>query len=97
VPAVKLISNKALREFAEDHPLAEEPLQSWRHIIEHNTFQNYAELRQAFRSVDKVGEQYVFNVGGNKFRLIATIAYRIQTVWVKHVLTHAEYDKGAWK
>ena len=57
----------------------------------------FAELRQAFASVDKVGERYVFNIGGNKYRLIATIAYSIQTVWVKHVLTHAEYDEGAWK
>lgn len=44
-----------------------------------------------------MGERYVFNIGGNKYRLIATIAYSIQTVWVKHVLTHAEYDEGAWK
>ena len=95
--AMKLIGNRALREFAESYRQAEEPLQAWRHIMEHNTFQNFAELRQAFASVDKVGERYVFNIGGNKYRLIATIAYSIQTVWVKHVLTHAEYDEGAWK
>lgn len=94
---MKLISNRTLRQFADAHPQAEEPLQSWRRVVERNTFQNFAELRQAFRSVDKVDEQYVFNIGGNKYRLVTTIAYRIQTVWVKHVLTHAEYDKGAWK
>jgi mRNA interferase HigB len=94
---MRLISNRALREFADAHLQAEEPLQSWRHVIERNAFQNFAELRQAFRSVDKVGDLYVFNIGGNKYRLVATIAYRIQTVWVKHILTHAEYDKGAWK
>lgn len=94
---MKLISNRALREFADEHPQAEEPLQSWRHVVERNAFQNFAELRQAFRSVDKVGDLYVFNIGGNKYRLVTTIAYRIQTVWVKHILTHAQYDKGAWK
>ena len=94
---MKLISNRALREFSEIYPQAEEPLQAWRHILERNTFQNFAELRQVFGSVDKVGDQYVFNIGGNKFRLIVTMAYKIQMVWVKHVLTHAEYDKGAWK
>lgn len=94
---MKLISNKPLREFAVLHPAAEEPLQSWRHLIEHNAFQNYAELKGVFASVDKVGDKYVFNIGGNKYRLISSIAYSIQTVYVKNVLTHAEYDKGAWK
>ncbi len=94
---MKLISNKPLLEFALIHPAAGDPLQSWRHLIERNTFQNYAELRGVFASVDKVGEKYVFNVGGNKYRLVATIAYQIQVVWVKHVMTHAEYDKGVWK
>ncbi len=94
---MKLISNRALREFSEAHPQSEEPLQSWRHIIEHNSFDNFAALRQTFRSVDKVGDRHVFNIGGNKYRLVATISYSIQTVWVKKVLTHMEYDKGAWK
>ena len=94
---MKLISNKPLREFATLHPAAEEPLQSWRHLIERNTFQNYAQLRSVFASVDKVGEKYVFNIGGNKYRLITTLAYTIQVMWVKGVLTHVEYDKGAWK
>lgn len=94
---MKLISNRALREFAQIHPQAEQPLQAWRHIIEHQTFANFAALKLTFASVDKVGERYVFNIGGNKYRLIATMAYSIQTVWVKHVLTHGDYDKGAWK
>ena len=92
-----MISNKPLREFAIIHPAAEEPLQSWRHLIERNTSQNYAELKGVFASVDKVGEKYVFNIGGNKYRLITTITYQIQIMWVKSVLTHAAYDKGAWK
>jgi mRNA interferase HigB len=94
---MKLISNKPLREFSLIHPAAAEPLQSWRHLIERNTFQNYADLKGVFASVDKVGEKYVFNIGGNKYRLVTTIAYQIQVMWVKGVLTHVEYDKGAWK
>lgn len=94
---MKLISNRPLREFAVDYPAAQEPLQSWRHLIERNTFANYAELKGVFASVDKVGEKYVFNIGGNKYRLVTTISYKIQAVFVKNVLTHVEYDKGAWK
>lgn len=47
--------------------------------------------------MDKVGERYVFNIGGYKYRLVAAIAYQPGLVWVKAVLTHSEYDKGARK
>ena len=94
---MKLISNKALREFAAGHPDAEQPLQDFRHLVEHGEFRNFAELRATFASVDKVDDRYVFNIGGNKYRLIAAIAFAPQLLWVKAVLTHAEYNKGAWK
>jgi mRNA interferase HigB len=94
---MKLISNKMLREFAELHPTAEQPLQDFRHLIEHGTFGSFAQLRATFASVDKVGERFVFNIGGNKYRLIAAIAFQAQLVWVKAVLTHEQYDKGVWR
>ena len=47
--------------------------------------------------MDKVGDRYVFDIGGNKYRVIASVAFVVRTVWVKAVLTHAEYDKGKWK
>lgn len=94
---MKLISNKALREFAAIHPDADEPLQAWRRLVERGTFQSFAELRATFASVDKVGDRYVFNIGGNKYRLIVSMVFSVQTVWVKTVLKHADYDKGAWK
>jgi mRNA interferase HigB len=94
---MKLISNKALREFAQVHPEADAPLQVWRRLIERGTFSGFAALRATFASVDKVGERYVFNIGGNKYRLVAAIAFNAGLVWVKAVLTHAEYDKGKWK
>lgn len=94
---MKLISNKAPRNFAVVHPDAEAPLQDFRRLIEHGSFRNFAELRTTFRRVDKVGERFVFNIGGNKYRLIAAIAFSAQLLWVKAVLTHADYDKGGWK
>jgi mRNA interferase HigB len=95
--AMKLISNKALREFAMRYPDAHQPLQDFRQLIESRNFANFAALKATFSSVDKVGEKYVFNIGGNKYRLVAAIAYQPGLVWVKAVLTHIEYDKGAWK
>jgi mRNA interferase HigB len=94
---MKLISNKALREFASVHPDAEQPLQDFRGLIEQGSFANFAQLKATFASVDKVGERYVFNIGGNKYRLVAAVAFKPGLMWVKAVLTHSEYDKGAWK
>ena len=94
---MKLISNKALREFAALHPQAGQPLQDFRRLMEQGTYASFAQLKATFASVDKVGERYVFNIGGNKYRLIASIAFQAGLVWVKAVLTHEQYDKGDWK
>lgn len=94
---MRLISNKVLREFARYYPDADAPLQAFRRLIEAGSFSSFADLRRCFGSVDKVGERYVFDIGGNKYRLIASIAFTPQLVWVKAVLTHADYDKGKWK
>lgn len=94
---MKLISNKSLREFAGIHPESDEPLRAFRQKVEKGSFGNFAALRSAFAGVDRVGERYVFNIGGNKYRLIAWIHFAAQRLFVKAVLTHAEYDKGAWK
>lgn len=94
---MKLISNKQLRDFAAVHPDADGPLKVFRQLIEKGRYDNFAALRETFRGVDKVGERFVFNVSGNKYRLIAAIAFGPQLLWIKAVLTHADYDKGDWK
>jgi mRNA interferase HigB len=55
------------------------------------------ETRRDFPHADPVGVFTVFNIGGNNFRLIAAIKYRWQVVYVRHILTHAEYAKDKWK
>ena len=94
---MKLISNKALREFAASHSDAAQPLQDFRRKVEKGRFGNFAELRAVFPAVDKVGERFVFNISGHKFRLVAGIDFFRRTMWIKAVLTHSQYDKGAWK
>ena len=94
---MKIISNSALRAFAADHPLAEALLQGWRRVIEKNSFANWAELKAAFNAVDKVNELALFDIGGNKYRLMAYIRFEKQILYIKAVLTHREYDKGSWK
>lgn len=94
---MKIISNSALRAFVAEHPAAAEPLQGWRRVIEKNRFAHWVELKAAFNSIDRVGELTVFDIGGNKYRLIAYIRFARQIVYIKAVLTHRDYDKGAWQ
>jgi mRNA interferase HigB len=94
---MRIISNSALRAFVELNPQADELLRGWRRVIEKNRFVHWAELKTAFNAIDKVGELTVFDIGGNKYRLITYIRFEKQIVYIKAVLTHRDYDKGAWK
>lgn len=92
-----VITRKRLREFADTHKEAEEPLSVWYKLMSVNTFGSFSDLRRVFGSVDKVGKFTVFDIGGNKFRLIAAIHYNRKKVYIRHVPTHAEYDEEKWK
>jgi mRNA interferase HigB len=60
-------------------------------------FGNFAELKELFPSADQVANKTVFNIGGNKYRLIAALHYNRGRVYIRAILTHREYDKGNWK
>jgi mRNA interferase HigB len=98
---VRVISRKALRQFWEIHPDAEVPLRAWFTAASRGVFRSLPELRRTFASVDYVGAGnsglYVFNIGGNKCRLIAAVHFNTQKVFVRRVLTHAQYDRSEWK
>jgi mRNA interferase HigB len=92
-----VISRKKLREFWENHPRARSSLEAWYQVAKHAEWQNFAEVRESFNSVDQVGRFVVFDIGGNKYRLIAAVHFNRGKLYVRHVLTHAEYDTGKWK
>ncbi len=92
-----VISLKKLRQFWARRPEAEGPLRAWHQAMEREHWEGFAELRIRFPSADQVGKFTVFNLGGNKYRLIAAIHYNRGKVFVRHVLTHQEYDRGHWK
>ncbi len=92
-----VISRKALRDFWEQHPDSETALARWFKIMESTEFAGFSELRSAFPTADKVDDWVVFNIGGNKYRLITSIHFNRSKVYVRHVLTHAEYNRGDWK
>ena len=92
-----VISRKALRLFWEKHPASKGPLSRWFKIVDRSTFDSFDALRATFPSADQVEGLVVFNIGGNKYRLIVSIHFNRGKVYVRHVLTHEEYDRGAWK
>ena len=90
---MRVISNKALPDFATLHPASADPLRAWRRIVEGSHLRNFADLRRSFNSVDRVGDFYVFDIAGNRYRLVAAIHLDRQLLFIRHVFTHAQYDK----
>ena len=92
-----VISKPMLIAFWQKHPDAENPLQAWYKTMEREVFHDCNGLRATFASADYVEGLTVFNIGGNKYRLIASIHYNRKKVFIRAVLTHPEYDRGNWK
>jgi mRNA interferase HigB len=94
---VHIISRKALIQFGEKHPESKTPLARWYKIVDKTDFHSFAELRKVFPSVDRVNDLFIFNIAGNKYRLITSIHFNRGKVYIRNVLTHTEYNRGDWK
>jgi mRNA interferase HigB len=92
-----VITRKRLNEFAEKLPETNNSLADWYRLMKQNDFDSIAEIRSVFPSADKVGKLTVFDIGGNKVRLIKAIHYNRKKIYIRAVLTHKEYDEGKWK
>lgn len=94
---MRVIKRGALIRFWELHPDAEASLESWYLVLRKASWKTPAEMKSVYPSADIVGRRTVFNIAGNKYRLIARVNYQTQRVFVLHLLTHSEYDRGDWK
>ena len=92
-----VLSRKMLLQAAREHADLGEPLDAWYRVTKRAVWHNLAEVRQMFPSADAVGGFTVFNIKGNAYRLITEINYRTGRIFLRSVLTHAEYSKGAWR
>lgn len=92
-----VISRKRLLEAAGRHADLSGPLDVWYRIAKRALWRSQDDVRQAFPSADSVGRFTVFNIKGNSFCLIAEINYRSGRIFIRHILSHAEYNRGAWK
>lgn len=98
---MRVISKSRLRQFWEllGHKDAQGPLQAWYKHVSHYSIQwhVWGDVKASFASASIVGNCIVFNIGGNKYRLITRILYPSQKVFILLVLTHGEYDRNRWK
>lgn len=98
---MRVISKARLREFwsLPPHAQAAGPLAAWHQNVSSKAvaWSNWSDVRKSYATADLVGNCTVFNMGGNKYRLITRIIFASQKVYVLKVMTHAEYDKHDWK
>lgn len=95
---MNVLSLKTIRDAQKRHPNQRAGLDAWYKLMTKNTFASFADVGLLFgqQKVDKVGQCYVFDVGGNALRVVVKITFSNQRCYVKQILTHAEYDKGKW-
>ena len=92
-----VISRKMLLAAAEEHAGLYAPLDAWYRIAKKAEWRSLEDVRAVLPAADGVGKFTVFNIKGNAFRLIVEINYKTGRLFIRHVLTHAAYDRGGWK
>jgi len=94
---VHIVSHKAIRTFSEKHADAVNALEHWYRVAKRATWGSFSEVKQSFNTADFVAPNVVFDIGGNKYRLIAEINFSRRVLFIRCILTHKEYEKGAWR
>jgi mRNA interferase HigB len=94
---MRVIKRGALVQFWERHSDSRASLEAWYGVVRSATWKSPVQLKSVYPNADLVGRRTVFNIAGNKYRLIARLNYQSQRVFVLFLLTHAEYDDGKWK
>jgi mRNA interferase HigB len=90
---VRVIAKSALRAFWQRFADAEGPLLAWFREVEKEHWRSPADVKQKYRHASIVGDRVVFNIKGNRYRLVVRINYALEVVFVRFVGTHEEYDR----
>jgi mRNA interferase HigB len=99
---MRVISKKRLRDFWETLPAAKASLEQWHKVVSGANWHHFAELRNTFNHADVATTDQghpvvIFDVGGNKYRIVAALHYDGNICYVLRVLTHKQYDTNRWK
>ena len=92
-----IITRKRIKEFIEKYPDSQSSLETWYQIVRHADYDTFNELKQHFSSADYVDGYVVFNISGNKYRLIAAVHFNRKRIYIRNILTHPEYDRNKWR
>jgi mRNA interferase HigB len=92
-----LITIRNLRQDAAQYPDVQKQIKHWNDIAKVAKWHSLIDVQTIYRDAEAVGNFTVFNIKGNKYRLIVAIDYGTQQIYYKNFLTHAEYDKEEWK
>ena len=91
---MRVIAYSAIREFIKHHSDAEKPLRDWYTKVCRASWTTLADIKKDFNSVDYVGNnRYVFDIGGNNFRIVTIVIFLAHHVYIRFIGTHSEYDK----
>ncbi len=94
---MRVISRKILRDFCQSHADSCDALFDWYRVASRAKWYNLTEVQAIYKTAEAVGNFTVFNIRGNHYRLIVDLIYKKQRIYIKYVLTHAEYSKNKWK
>jgi mRNA interferase HigB len=98
---VHVVTRKTLKDAARKHSGSGTGLETWFQIAKRANWKSLEDVRKTYPKADGVVVGKItytgFDIGGNKFRLLVKIEYEYRKIFVKHVLSHAEYGKGEWK
>jgi mRNA interferase HigB len=92
-----VVSHKAIRNFCEEHPRSCSALDRWYRVAKRAQWSSFADVKQSFNTADFVPPHVVFDIGGNKYRLIAEMNFTRRVLFIRRIMTHGEYTKGQWK
>ncbi|HLO87182.1 MAG TPA: type II toxin-antitoxin system HigB family toxin [Nostocaceae cyanobacterium] len=92
-----LLLTRYRHQDADKYPDVQEQIKHWENVVKKAEWQHLEDVRKIYRDAEAVGNFTVFNIKGNKYRLIVGIDYEEQTVYYKYLLTHAEYNSGRWR
>jgi mRNA interferase HigB len=94
---MRLIGQDVINACIKQHSDSQSGLTPFIDVVNSANWKNIMDVREIYPHADVVGTCTVFNIKGNRYRLIAKIDYGAKTIYIKKVLTHAEYDKEKWK
>ena len=94
---MRIVSRKAIREATAKHGEWGASLNAWFKITKNADWKHFADVRKSWKNSDVAGRFVVFDISHNRCRLIATIKYNWRMVYIRHILSHAEYDEKEWQ